>query len=106
MDENEWFKKFMGVPLEEQTNRRRWVGIVMWVVGTAMALFIAAMLVGCDNYTDLRRSCKKKCKEVQSNNVGSTFMFRDIHGTFGKCKCHSRSGNVKSFNISIEDLRK
>lgn len=69
-----------------------------------LALVLVFMSVGCGkNYNKLRATCKKMCEQKQENNIGSTFMFRDIHATFGKCKCHSRSGKIIGFYISIED---
>jgi len=35
MSEHNWFKKFMGMPLTEQTDKYRWCSIVAWAVGVA-----------------------------------------------------------------------
>lgn len=73
------------------------------------AILIALILAtsGCanwgNNYNNLRAKCKQMCKQKQANNVGSTFMFRDLHGTFGKCKCFNREGKKIGFYISVDD---
>ena len=105
MDENEWFKKFMGIPSEEQTGKSIAVNILAWTLGVLLVMLLISVMTGCDNYKKLRVSCKNACERVQQNNVGSTFMFADIHGTFGRCKCHAKDGAVKSFNISVKDMK-
>jgi len=43
--ENKWFKKFMGVPLEKQTDVRRWCEILGWIAGTTILFIVVAILV-------------------------------------------------------------
>jgi len=73
----------------------------------AVLVVLVLATSGCSdcgkNYNSLRARCKQMCKQKQSDNVGSTFMFRDVHGTFGKCKCFDREGKKIDFYISVED---
>lgn len=74
----------------------------------AILVALALTFIGCstncgDNYNKLRAKCKRLCRHKQNDNVGSTFMFRDIHATFGKCKCFGEDGNRIDFYISVEE---
>jgi hypothetical protein len=71
-------------------------------------ILLAFVFVSCNancgkNYKSLRAKCKQVCKRKQAENVGTTFMFRDIHATFGKCNCFDKEGKRISFYISVED---
>ena len=64
---------------------------------------IAFVLFGCNAYRETADRCRKKCRVVQTNNVGANFMWRDLDMTYGKCVCISESGKKKHFYMSWDD---
>ncbi len=76
----------------------------------ALLVLLSLVFMGCssnvgEKYHRSRATCKNKCSMKQANNVGSTFMFRDLHATFGKCKCYDGEGKVIEFFIPVEKGR-
>lgn len=99
MSEHSWFKKFMGMPDIEQSNKRRWVEIATWIGIAALLVTLAVVLIGCSEYDRSKRKCQTSCEKIQENNVGARFMWIDLDRTFGKCTCYSKDGSIRQLFI-------
>lgn len=43
--EREWFKRFMGVPVKEQSNKRIITEVLLWTVGVTALLTIIGIVI-------------------------------------------------------------
>jgi hypothetical protein len=68
-----------------------------------LSLIAMFFMFSCTDYKRMSRKCRDRCGDVQENNVGARFMWRDIDFTFGKCTCVSRNGKIKQFYMSGGD---
>jgi len=47
-------------------------------------LMLVVPIIGCGRYNKMTEKCRTTCKDIQKENVGARFMWRDIKLTFGK----------------------